>query len=56
MVKVILSTSVVFLVIVVIRWLFRGKVGNVFLYTIWLLFAAGLMAPGVLLAFQGITG
>ena len=47
MIKVILSTSVLFLSIVAVRKFFRGKTGNVFLYSLWLLFAAGLVVPMV---------
>ena len=45
MIKIILSTSVIFLVIMAVRKFFRGKAGNVFLYSLWLLFAAGLVVP-----------
>ena len=55
MVKVILSTSVIFLVIVAVRKCFRGRAGNVFLYSLWLLFAAGLVVPVFSLALQEIT-
>ena len=56
MIKVILSTSLIFLVIVIIRKAFRGKAGNVFLYSLWLVFAAGLAIPMFSFVLQNITG
>ncbi len=56
MIKVILSTSLIFLVIVLIRKVFRGKVGNVFLYSLWLLFAVGLVIPMFSFALRNISG
>ncbi len=55
MVKVLLSTSVIFLVIVTVRKLFRGKAGGVFLYSLWLLLVAGLVAPVLFGVLQNIT-
>ena len=55
MIKVILSTSVIFLVIVAVRKFFRGKVSNLFLYSLWLLFAAGLVLPVFSSVLQDIT-
>ncbi len=54
MVKVILSTSVIFLAIVAVRKFFRAKAGNVFLYSLWLLFAAGLVVPVFVTVLQDI--
>ena len=45
MVKTLLSTSIIFLMIMIVRTFFRKKAGNVFLYSLWLLFAAGLVLP-----------
>ena len=56
MVKVVLSTGVIFLAILAIRKLFRGKAGNVFLYAIWLLFAAGLVVPILSFALREMAG
>jgi len=56
MIKVILSTGLIFLVIVLIRKVFRGKAGNVFLYSLWLVFAAGLAIPMLSFVLQNITG
>lgn len=52
----ILSTSLIFLVIVIIRKVFREKVGNVFLYSLWLLFAAGLTVPLFSFALLNLAG
>lgn len=56
MIKVILSTSLIFLVIVIIRKIFRGKTSNEFLYSLWLLFAAGLIIPIFSFALHDIAG
>ncbi|MDE6568435.1 MAG: M56 family metallopeptidase, partial [Lachnospiraceae bacterium] len=56
MIKIILSSSLIFLVIVIIRKIFRGKTGNVFLYSLWLLFAASLIIPIFSFAFHNIAG
>lgn len=56
MIKTILSSSLIFLAIVIIRKIFRGKAGNVFLYSLWLLFAAGLVIPIFSFALQDIAG
>ncbi len=55
MTKIILSTSVIFLVIMAVRKFFRGKAGNVFLYSLWLLFAAGLVIPVLFAVLQDIS-
>lgn len=55
MVKIILSTGVVFLAIMAVRKFFRGRAGNVFLYSLWLLFAAGLIVPVFSAVLQGMT-
>lgn len=55
MVKMILSSSVIFLAIVAIRTFFRGKVGNLFLYSLWLLFASSLVVPLLLAVLQDVT-
>lgn len=55
MTKIILSTSVIFLVIMAVRKFFRGKAGNVFLYSLWLLFAAGLVIPVLSAVLQDIS-
>ncbi len=55
MTKIILSTSVIFLVIMAVRKFFRGKAGNVFLYSLWLLFAAGLVIPVLFAILQDIS-
>ena len=55
MIKIILSTSVIFLVIMAVRKFFRGKTGNVFLYSLWLLFAAGLVVPVFSAVLQDIS-
>lgn len=55
MIKMILSTSVIFLVIVAVRRFFREKAGNVFLYSLWLLFVVGLVVPVFSLCLQNIT-
>lgn len=55
MIKIILSTSVIFLVIMAVRKFFRGKAGNVFLYSLWLLFAAGLVVPVFSAVLQDIS-
>lgn len=51
----ILSTNIIFLMIVAVRKFFRGKAGNVFLYSLWLLFAAGLIVPMFSAVLQDIT-
>lgn len=56
MIKTILSSSLIFMVIVIIRKIFRGKAGNVFLYSLWLLFAAGLVIPIFSFVLQDIAG
>lgn len=55
MVKMILSSSVIFLAIVAIRTFFRGKVGNLFLYSLWSLFASSLVVPLLLAVLQDVT-
>lgn len=55
MIKIILSTSVIFLVIMAVRRFFRGKAGNVFLYSLWLLFVAALVAPIFFAVLQEVT-
>ncbi len=55
MLKIILSTSVIFLTIAAVRRFFRGKAGSVFLYSLWLLFAAGLVIPVFFAILQNIT-
>lgn len=43
--SVLLTSSVLILVILLLRWLLRGKVGNVFLYALWLVVAVRLLMP-----------
>lgn len=52
MIKVFLSATILFLAIVGIRKLFREKVGNGFIYSLWLIFAMDLFVSGVYLAGQ----
>ena len=52
----ILSTSIIFLIIVAVRRFFREKVGNVLLYSLWLLFVAGLILPVFSTVLQDVTG
>ena len=56
MIKMILSTSIIFLIIVAVRRFFREKVGNVLLYSLWLLFVAGLILPVFSTVLQDVTG
>ena len=55
MVKTLLSTSIIFLMIMIVRTFFRKKAGNVFLYSLWLLFAAGLVLPVFSAVLQNIA-
>lgn len=55
-IKVLVSATIIFLVIVSVRKLFRGKVGNGFIYSMWLVFALDLLASGVYLAGQDAFG
>ena len=45
LISVLLTSSVLILVILLLRWILRGKVGNVFLYALWLVVAARLLLP-----------
>ena len=44
-ISVLLTSSVLILVILLLRWMLRGKVGNVFLYALWLVVAVRLILP-----------
>ena len=53
-IKVLISATVLFLVILVIRKGLREKVGNGFIYFLWLIFAVDLLVSGAYLAGQDV--
>ncbi len=55
-IKVLISATVLFLVILVIRKGLRERVGNGFIYFLWLIFAVDLLVSGAYLAGQDVFG
>lgn len=56
MFNVIISSSVLVIFVIIIRALFRGKVSNCLVYSLWLLVVARLILPVPELIIQSITG